>query len=265
MSIYGKLSQASMNSSKPTVIFIHGVLNDHSVWDAVLPPLADGYLGGLNAMPIDLPGHGLSTGHAPETVEAAADAILALLDSVGIEHAALVGHSFGSLIALEAAARAPNRVTHLVLLGTASPMRVSPVLLEASVNDPMVAIEMVNNFSFSQKPPPPPELMQQIFAKSQNKPSDASHEAVKNIFYTGLNACNTYQNAATAVTQVSAPLLFIVGDKDKMTPPKAAQVLIDAATQAGKSVKQINVNAGHAMMAEVPIEIAQALQAFLQQ
>ena len=261
LSIYGQSSLAHIDASKPTVIFIHGVLNDHSVWDAVLSPLATSMLGGINAIAIDLPGHGLSTGQAPATVEEAADTLLAMLSSAGIERAALVGHSFGSLIALEAAARAPDRVTHVALLGTASPMRVSPVLLEASVNDPMAAIDMVNNFSFSQKPPPPPELMQQVFAKSQNK---SAPDTATNIFHTGLNACNTYQNATSAITKVTAPLLFIVGDKDKMTPPKAAQVLVDAAMQAGKSVTQVNVDAGHAMMVEAPVKIVQALHAFLQ-
>ncbi|HMS27075.1 MAG TPA: alpha/beta hydrolase [Burkholderiaceae bacterium] len=261
MSIYGKSPQQTIDSKHPSVVFIHGVLNDHSVWDAILTPLTEAFSSGMNAMAIDLPGHGRSTGHAPASVEQAADTLLALLDSAGIESAALVGHSFGSLIALEAAARAPSRVTHLALLGTASPMRVSPVLLEASVNDPMAAIDMVNNFSFSQKPPPPPDLMQHVFAQSQNLPAQ---DTATNIFHTGLNACNTYQNATTAIAKVTAPLLFIMGDKDKMTPPKAAQVLIDAALQAGQSVKQVNVNAGHAMMVEASNEVVQALQSFLQ-
>ncbi len=263
-SIYGQSSLAHIDASKPTVIFIHGVLNDHSVWDAVLSPLATSMLGGINAIAIDLPGHGHSTGQAPATVEEAADTLLAMLDASGIARAALVGHSFGSLIALEAAARAPGRVTHVGLLGTASPMRVSPVLLEASVNDPMAAIDMVNNFSFSQKPPPPPDLMQHVFAQSQQKPNESTPAASTNIFHTGLNACNSYQNATSAITKVTAPLLFIVGDKDKMTPPKAAQVLVDAAMQAGKSVTQVNVDAGHAMMVESHSKIVQALHAFLQ-
>ena len=65
------------------------------------------------------------------------------------ERAALVGHSFGSLIALEAAARAQERVTHLALVGTAYPMKVSPALLETSLHEPMKAIDMVNVFSHS--------------------------------------------------------------------------------------------------------------------
>jgi pimeloyl-ACP methyl ester carboxylesterase len=62
---------------------------------------------------------------ALDSVEALADWLLGLLDAAGVERAALVGHSMGSLIALEAAARAPQRVSHLAMLGTAFPMTVS--------------------------------------------------------------------------------------------------------------------------------------------
>jgi pimeloyl-ACP methyl ester carboxylesterase len=47
-----------------------------------------------------------------------------------VKHAGLVGHSWGSLIALETAARLKDRITHLALVGTAFPMKVSPALIE---------------------------------------------------------------------------------------------------------------------------------------
>jgi pimeloyl-ACP methyl ester carboxylesterase len=88
------------------VVFIHGVLNDHSVWI-----LQSRYFAhhGWNVLAIDLPGQGKSGGQPPASVEEAADTVVgALLDAAGVQKAALVGHSFGSLIALEAAARAPD-------------------------------------------------------------------------------------------------------------------------------------------------------------
>nr|CBA28920.1 hypothetical protein Csp_A09550 [Curvibacter putative symbiont of Hydra magnipapillata] len=90
------------DAAKPTVVFIHGVLNDHSVWI-----LQSRYLAhhGYNVLAVDLPGHCRSGGEAPETVEQAAAFIVAMLDAAGIAKAALVGHSWGSLIALEAASR----------------------------------------------------------------------------------------------------------------------------------------------------------------
>ena len=90
------------DAAKPTVVFVHGVLHDHSVWI-----LQSRYLAhhGYNVLAVDLPGHCRSGGEAPATVEQAADFIVALLDAAGVEKAALVGHSWGSLIALEAASR----------------------------------------------------------------------------------------------------------------------------------------------------------------
>ena len=86
---------------QPTVVMIHGVLNDHSVWI-----LQSRYLAhhGHNVMAIDLPGHCKSQGTPPASVEDAAAHVLALLDAAGVDAAALVGHSFGALIALQAAA-----------------------------------------------------------------------------------------------------------------------------------------------------------------
>jgi pimeloyl-ACP methyl ester carboxylesterase len=58
----------------------------------------------------DLPGHGLSSGPPLRSIEALADWLPCLLDAAGVEQAILVGHSMGSLIALECAARHPQRV-----------------------------------------------------------------------------------------------------------------------------------------------------------
>ena len=143
------------DAAKPSIIFIHGVLHDHSVWI-----LQSRYLAhhGWNVLAVDLPGHCRSAGEPPATVEAAADFILALMDAAGLAQAVLVGHSFGALVALEAAARAPARVRQLVLVGVAAPMKVSPALLEASLHEPMKALAMVNVFSRSTLAPPPSAL-----------------------------------------------------------------------------------------------------------
>ena len=153
--IYAYTGGKGFNPAQPTVVFIHGVLNDHSVWI-----LQSRYLAhhGWNVLAIDLPGQGKSGGEPPASVEDASAAIVAMLDAVGIQKVALVGHSFGSLIALETAAHAPERVSHLVLVGTAFPMRVSAALLELSVSSPFKAIDMVNTFSHSTLAPPPSAL-----------------------------------------------------------------------------------------------------------
>ena len=249
--------------AKPTVVMIHGVLNDHSVWI-----LQSRYLAhhGWNVLAIDLPGHGKSGGEAPASVEQAADAIAALLDAAGVQRAALVGHSWGSLIALEAAARLQQRISHLVLVGTAFPMKVSPALLETSLKDPMQAIKMINVFSRATLAPPPSGLGPGTWvygtSMALNRRILASNREV-NVFHRGFLACDQYANGLQAMAAVSCPVLFVLGQQDQMTTPKAAQSLIEQARSSGKIHRVVKVPMGHHQMYESPEETLQALRDFL--
>jgi len=249
----------AFDAAKPSVIFIHGVLNDHSVWI-----LQSRYLAhhGFNVLALDLPGHCRSAGEPPASVEAAADFVLALMDAAGLAQATLVGHSFGSLIALEAAGRAPQRIHQLVLVGTAFPMKVSPALLEASLHDPMKALTMVNVFSRATLAPPPSALGPGtwVFGASMalGKRVLASNAKV-NLFHAGFQACDRYANGEQAMEKVSCPVLFVLGSVDQMTPPKAAQGLIQRA-QHGRVVY---LPGGHHQMNETPEPMLAALTEFL--
>ncbi|MBP9147307.1 MAG: alpha/beta hydrolase [Rhodoferax sp.] len=254
----------AFDAGKPTVVLIHGVLNDHSVWI-----LQSRYLAhhGFNVLAIDLPGHCRSAGEAPSSVEQAADFIAALLDAAGVPKAALVGHSWGSLIALEAAARLGSRISHLVLIGTAHPMRVSPALLTASLNAPEDAIKLVNVFSRSTLAPPPSALGPGTWVYGASMALArrvlASNRSV-NVFHRGFVACDSYRNGETAVAQIGCPVLFVLGESDQMTPPKAAQGLINAARAAGKAVRVATVPVGHNQMTEAPEQTLSALRSFLE-
>lgn len=248
-----------LDPAKPTVVFIHGVLNDHSVWILQSRWFANH---GWNVLAVDLPGHCKSEGPPPATIEAAAAFIVALLDAAGVAKAALVGHSFGSLIALETAARAPERVTHLALVGTAYPMTVSPALLDGALNDPQRAITMVNTFSHSLLAPPPSSLgpgtwlyggsralMRRVLASNPNA----------NVFHIGFKACNDYANGEQAMAKLRCPVLFLLGEADQMTPPRAARTL----AQKAPGAKVVTVKAGHQLMTEAPDEVLFALRDFL--
>ena len=249
----------AFDATKPTVVFIHGVLNDHSVWILQSRHFAHH---GWNVLAIDLPGQGRSRGAPPASVEKAADSVLALLDAVGAPQAALVGHSFGSLIALQAAATAPERVSHLVLCGTAFPMKVSPALLDASLSAPEKAIHMVNVFSHSTLSPPPSALGPGTWlygaSRALMRRMLASNRAV-NVFHTGFMACDDYAGGEQAMAAVQCPTLFVVGRHDQMTPPRSARALAKLA----KDGHIVEVEAGHALMNEAPGAVLDALRAFL--
>ena len=67
--------------AQPTVVFIHGAQNDHSVWALQTRYFAHH---GFNVLAVDLPGHGRSAGPALASVEAMADWLLAVLDAAGV-------------------------------------------------------------------------------------------------------------------------------------------------------------------------------------
>jgi pimeloyl-ACP methyl ester carboxylesterase len=245
--------------AKPTVVFVHGVLNDHSVWILQTRYFAHH---GWNVLAPDLPGHCRSEGEPPKSVEEAADFVLALLAAAKVERAALVGHSFGSLAVLEAAARAPERVTHLALLGTASPMKVSSALLENAQHAPLKAIAMVNTYSHSMLAPPPSSLGPGTWlyggARALMKRVLASNPRV-NVFHRGFVACDSYDGGEAAMAKVQCPVLFVLGRNDAMTPPKAAQSLQKQARHAST----VLVEGGHQMMTEAPDAVLSALKTFL--
>lgn len=247
------------DAAKPSVVFIHGVLNDHSVWI-----LQSRYLAhhGWNVLAVDLPGHCRSAGDPATTVEAAADFVVALLDAAGLAQTVLVGHSFGALVALEAAARAPARVRQLVLVGVAAPMKVSPALLEASLNEPMKALTMVNVFSRSTLAPPPSALGPGTWVYGASLALGrrvlASNRKV-NLFHTGFLACDRYTGAEAAMEGVKCPVLFLLGSQDQMTPPKAAQTLVAKARDG----RVVLLPGGHHQMTETPQAMLTALTSFL--
>ena len=251
------------NPVQPTVVMVHGVVNDHSVWAMQSRYLANH---GWNVLAVDLPGHCKSAGPAPASVEEAAEFIIALLDAVGAPRAALVGHSWGSLIALEAAARLQERASHLVLVGTAFPMPVSPALIEASLSDPEKALHMINVFSRSTLCAPPTALGPGTWVFGANMALGRrvlrSNREV-NVFHRGFMACDSYAGGEAAIARIACPVLFALGTQDQMTPPKAAQSLISTARTAGKNVQVVSLPVGHHQMTEAPEETLFALREFL--
>lgn len=253
----------AFDAARPTVVFIHGVLNDHSVWILQSRWLANH---GWNVLAVDLPGHCRSAGDPPSSVEEAAGFVGALLDAAGVKRAALVGHSWGSLIALEAAARLKERVSHLVLIGTAAPMKVSPALLDASLTNPLKALEMINIFSRSTLAPPPSALGPGTWVYGASMALGRrvlASNAKVNLFHRGFKACDSYAGGEAAIAAVTCPVLFLLGAQDQMTQPKAAQPLVNKARETGKRVQVVSLPVGHHQMTETPDATLFAIRDFL--
>jgi pimeloyl-ACP methyl ester carboxylesterase len=101
----------------PAVVFVHGLAASLYSWRHQIAPVLDA---GHRVVAYDNRGMGFS--ERPRTGydnAAYARLLLALLDSLRITDAVLVGHSMGGAVALEAALMAPERVRGLVLIGSA--------------------------------------------------------------------------------------------------------------------------------------------------
>jgi len=267
-SVYAYTGGKPFDPALPCVVFIHGALHDHSVWTLLARWCAHH---GHSVLAVDQPGHARSDGPVLASIEALADWTLALLDAADVQQAALVGHSMGSLIALEAAARSnanettldnsTRRITRLVMIGTAYPMKVSDALLTTAREAPLKAIDMVNAFSHSTtaaKPSyPGPGAWQHGANRALMRRVQAGQHDV-NLFHHDFSVCHHYAHGMRAAALVRCPVHLILGSSDQMTTPHATRD-IAAALEARVTM----LPAGHSLMQESPDGVLNALRVAL--
>lgn len=236
----------------PAVVFLHGAGFDRTTWALHSRWFAHH---GFAVLAPDLPGHGESAGPVLKSIGEMADWTAALLTAAGAKAAYLIGHSMGSLIALETAARHPDRVSALGLVGTAAVMTVGPDLLKAAEANDQAAIDMVSiwglGFNAELGGSLAPGLWMHGSAQATLK------RCTPGVLYNDLAACNGYQNALAAAATIKVPATLILGEKDMMTPAKAGKALAAAIPSARTVVLQ---GAGHMMMVEQPDALLAALK-----
>jgi len=242
--VYVATGNRTPDPTKATVLFVHGTGQDHSIW--VLPTR---YFArhDRNAIAVDLPGHGRSGGNPLETIEAIADWLIEVLDAVGLDRAAIVGHSLGSLAAIAAAARHPDRVRAIALVGSTLPMPVSEVLLEAAKNNRHEAIDMLTIWGYSKSAQlggsPTPGLWM------LGSGLRLMERAGPGVIYADLKACNDYVDGGAQAAAVQCPAMLILGERDMLTPPRTAGRLAETLPDADTVILE---GCGHAMLAEQP-------------
>jgi len=239
----------------PGAVFLHGAGMDHSVWS--LP--ARYFAGhGRAVLAFDFPGHGRSAGEPLASVEAMADWVMAAMTAAGLRRAIVVGHSMGALVALEAAARAPERVEALALCGIAAEMPVHPDLMAAArANDPL-AVALIAGWGHGStghlggtKAPGLWTMGGGVRLLERARPGALAAD---------LGACAAYKGGLAAAAKFDGRALLVLGASDRMTPPKAAKPL---AEKLAKAETVTLVDTGHMMMTERPNETIAALQSIL--
>jgi pimeloyl-ACP methyl ester carboxylesterase len=250
--IFAATGGQDFDPSKSTVVFIHGAGFDHSTWALYTRWHAHN---GFSVLAPDLPGHGLSGGKPLASVSAMADWIAALIEAAGAKNARLIGHSLGALIAIETAARHPDKITSLGLIAAATAMPVSEALLGAAKANSPDAIAMMTIWGFGSRAalggslsPGNWMMGKGVRVLEANKPG---------VLYTDLAASNAY-DAKEAAAKIKVPTTIVLAERDLMTPAKNGKALAALIPNA-KTV--ILSGAGHMLLAEKPDDVLKAIAA----
>lgn len=254
-SVYAYTGTRTFARELRSVVFVHGAANDHGVF-----ALQSRYFAWhrTNAVAVDLPGHGRSSGAPLPSVEALADWLRDVMDALDVRDVDVVGHSLGSLAALECAARYPARVRRLALLGPSVPMPVSDDLLAAAAHNDHVAFELINGWSFAAGSQLGGNQVPGMWMTGNAmRLMERSRDGVLS---NDLLACHRYANGLEAAACVQCPTLVVLGARDIMAPPRNAKALVDALSDVRMATLP---ETGHSLMAERPDAVLDALRAFL--
>ena len=250
-SAYAFTGGKDIDPTKPSALFVHGASLDHTVWTLPARYFARH---GWNVLAVDLPGHGLSEGKVLAEISQYADWLVEVLNAVGIEQTAIIGHSMGSLITLDCAARHPSRIRALVLVGTAVPMPVTDQLLNAANANDHIAIEMLTAWGhspaahFGGNETPGMWMiggLMRLFERGK-----------AGVLYNDLNACNNYTSGLEAARNIQCPTMLILGQHDMLTPTRAAREL---AKEIEDSQTVVLPHTGHTIMSERPDALLDSL------
>lgn len=238
----------SDSTSSPPVILIHGVGGSHLSW----PPEVR-RLSGQAVYALDLPGHGKSEAPGEQSVGGYAQKAIEWMEEMEIYRAHLVGHSMGGAIALDMAAKIPNRVVGLCLLSVGAPLKVPREILESVLNPLSYKSALSKIISLSFSPEANPRLVELV--------SKRLHESRPGVLKGDLLACDGFlESGQNMLAQIKSPVLVLTGAKDEMVPLRRVQFL---ASQIPNAELSVMPEAGHMIMLERPAEVASQLARFL--
>lgn len=243
------------DAGKPVLVLVHGAGTDHTFWALQARFFAHH---GFSVLVPDLPGHGRSEGPPEATIPALAAWLWEVLDAIGAGRVALAGHSMGSLVALAAAAAAPERVTALVLVGSAPRIAVHADLIAAARADTPLAIELITEWGFGRAARLGGHTAPGLWMTGGGRRLLAA--APPGALAADLVACDIWEGGPDAAAKIACPTLLIAGGADRMTPPRIGETLVKAIAGARMEVFP---DTGHMIMVERPNETTDSIHRFL--
>lgn len=244
------------------VVLIHGSMGSLHMWEGWVRELGQK----ARLITVDLPGHGL-TGVWPReeyTIDAYADFVEVLVDTLNLDRFVLVGHSMGGAVAWTFAATRPDRVSQLVLVDAAGYPRIG----EAPLPTRLARMPVIGDIGIYFKPE---RLVRRSLTEVYADPAMVTPERVTryaelqrfpgNREATVLRARTQPPLDPTPLKRLTVPTLVLWGDKDRWVPLADAR-RFQADIKDARLV--IFEDLGHNPMEEDPTATAAAVAAFLQ-
>jgi 3-oxoadipate enol-lactonase len=229
------------------VVLLHGI--GGSSWAGAVP----------GALDWPMPGFAGTPPLAAVTFAALAEALRAALDAHRIARATLVGHSMGGMLALECAARFPDRVARLVLYATTPAFGGrDPAFAEAFLQ--AMLAPLAGGRGMAAAAPAMLAGMAAPGAEAALAPARAALESVPEAVYRATLACLTTFDRRAALAGITVPTLLIAGEHDQAAPPRSMQRMAEAIPGAKLVVIP---GAGHFAHLEQPEAFGAALLPFL--
>jgi len=236
-------------STGPAIIMLHGYSDSSASFGRVMPLLP----AGLRVIAPDLRGHGHSDRpDAGYRMHDLADDVLQMMDALDVPSAIIVGHSMGSFVAQAVAERAPERVTGLVLIGSA------PVAMNKPIKELRVAVDglsdpvdagFVREFQYSTIAQPVPEaFMEAAIANSRRMPAATWKQLLKGLM--------EYE---PALPRPNVRVLVLGGTRDAVFSPTEHVAL---AQQYPFARLQLIDDVGHTLHWEQPQKFVELLLQF---
>ena len=241
----------------PIIIFIHGFPLNKSMWDKQLNALKDNY----RVIAYDIRGHGnTDVGDLDFSIDHFVNDLLSFMDALKIEKTVLCGLSMGGYIALNAIENHPGRFTALILSDTNCASD-SPEAKEKRMNT-IISIREKGVEKLAN------DLLPNLFAPESFKSNSEEIAAVNEMIITtstpslnkSLHALANRKETCSKLKEIKVPVLILVGEEDKITPPEVANAMHEKIKDS--SLKVI-LHAGHLSNMENPDEFNNQLKKFM--
>ena len=237
------------DKKKPSILLMHGSGLTHIVWSLHEQFYATQ---GYNVLSVDLPGHGNSEGPSLKSIEEISDWIKSLMNVLDINKLIIIGHSQGSLVGIDFAARYPNLINGLVLVAGSYKMPVNQDLINYAEAGDEKAVLLMMKWGY--------EGSKAFIGGNPVKKIINSSREIREVLAVDLNACNNYKGGKESLEKINCSTLCIFGDLDKMVPLEVGNKMSSMIKNAEKKV--IN-NCGHMIIFEKAFEMRKLVKEFL--